>query len=224
MTKAIIGEKIGITRIFTEDGCMIPVTVIKAGPCVVSCKKSVEKDGYSAVQLGYGKIKEEYVKKPQLVSFEKSKIEPVKILREFRLSDSENLNIGDFIKVNVFSVGECVDVTGTSKGKGWAGVIKRWNFRRLRESHGTGPVSRHGGSIGQCSDPSRVYKGLRSAGHLGHERVTVQNLKIVKIVEDENLIAIKGSVPGPKGSIVYIKNTVKKNKNKNKNKNKKEGK
>lgn len=214
MTKAIIGEKIGITRIFTKDGHVIPVTVIQAGPCVVSCKKNIEKDGYLAVQLGYGEIKEECVKKPQLVVFEKSKIKPVKILREFKLSDSENLNIGDFIKVNVFSVGEFVDVTGTSKGKGWAGVIKRWNFRRLRESHGTGPVGRHGGSIGQCSDPSRVYKGLRSAGHLGHERVTVQNLKIVKIVEDENLIAIKGSVPGPKGSIVYIKNTVKKNKNK----------
>lgn len=212
MNKAIIGEKIGITRIFTEDGCMIPVTVIKAGPCVVSYKKTIEKDGYSAVQLGYGKIKEEKVKKPQLVFFEKNKIEPVKILREFKLADAESLNIGDFIKVNVFSVGECVDVTGTSKGKGWAGVIKRWNFRRLRESHGTGPVSRHGGSIGQCSDPSRVYKGLRSAGHLGHERVTVQNLKIVKIFENENLIAIKGSVPGPKGSIVYIKDTVKKGK------------
>ena len=212
MNKAIIGEKIGITRIFTEDGCMIPVTVIKAGPCVVSYKKTIEKDGYSAIQLGYGKIKEEKVKKPQLVFFEKNKIEPVKILREFKLADAESLNIGDFIKVNVFSVGECIDVTGTSKGKGWAGVIKRWNFRRLRESHGTGPVSRHGGSIGQCSDPSRVYKGLRSAGHLGHERVTVQNLKIVKIFEDENLIAIEGSVPGPKGSIVYIKDTVKKGK------------
>ena len=212
MNKAIIGEKIGITRIFTEDGCMIPVTVIKAGPCVVSYKKTIEKDGYSAIQLGYGKIKEEKVKKPQLVFFEKNKIEPVKILREFKLADAESLNIGDFIKVNVFSVGECVDVTGTSKGKGWAGVIKRWNFRRLRESHGTGPVSRHGGSIGLCSDPSRVYKGLRSAGHLGHERVTVQNLKIVKIFENENLIAIKGSVPGPKGSIVYIKDTVKKGK------------
>jgi large subunit ribosomal protein L3 len=212
MNKAIIGEKVGITRIFTEDGCMIPVTVIKAGPCVVSYKKTIEKDGYSAIQLGYGKIKEEKVKKPQLVFFEKNKIEPVKILREFKLADAESLNIGDFIKVNVFSVGECVDVTGTSKGKGWAGVIKRWNFRRLRESHGTGPVGRHGGSIGQCSDPSRVYKGLRSAGHLGHERVTVQNLKIVKIFENENLIAIKGSVPGPKGSIVYIKDTVKKGK------------
>ena len=212
MNKAIIGEKVGITRIFTEDGCMIPVTVIKAGPCVVSYKKTIEKDGYSAIQLGYGKIKEEKVKKPQLVFFEKNKIEPVKILREFKLADAESLNIGDFIKVSVFSVGECVDVTGTSKGKGWAGVIKRWNFRRLRESHGTGPVSRHGGSIGQCSDPSRVYKGLRSAGHLGHERVTVQNLKIVKIFENENLIAIKGSVPGPKGSIVYIKDTVKKGK------------
>ena len=212
MNKAIIGEKVGITRIFTEDGCMIPVTVIKAGPCVVSYKKTIEKDGYSAIQLGYGKIKEEKVKKPPLVFFEKNKIEPVKILHEFKLADAESLNIGDFIKVNVFSVGECVDVTGTSKGKGWAGVIKRWNFRRLRESHGTGPVSRHGGSIGQCSDPSRVYKGLRSAGHLGHERVTVQNLKIVKIFENENLIAIKGSVPGPKGSIVYIKDTVKKGK------------
>ncbi len=125
------------------------MTVIKAGPCVVSYKKTIEKDGYSAIQLGYGKIKEEKVKKPQLVFFEKNKIEPVKILREFKLADAESLNIGDFIKVNVFSVGECVDVTGTSKGKGWAGVIKRWNFRRLRESHGTGPVSRHGGSIGQ---------------------------------------------------------------------------
>ena len=212
MNKAIIGEKVGVTRIFTKGGCMIPVTVIKAGPCVVSYKKTIEKDGYSAIQLGYGKIKEEKVKKPQLVFFEKNKIEPVKILREFKLADAESLNIGDFIKVNVFSVGECIDVTGTSKGKGWAGVIKRWNFRRLRESHGTGPVSRHGGSIGQCSDPSRVYKGLRSAGHLGHERVTVQNLKIVKIFEDENLIAIEGSVPGPKGSIVYIKDTVKKGK------------
>jgi large subunit ribosomal protein L3 len=212
LNKAIIGEKVGVTRIFTKDGCMIPVTVIKAGPCVVSYKKTIEKDGYSAIQLGYGKIKEEKVKKPQLVFFEKNKIEPVKILREFKLADAESLNIGDFIKVSVFSAGECVDVTGTSKGKGWAGVIKRWNFRRLRESHGTGPVSRHGGSIGQCSDPSRVYKGLRSAGHLGHERVTVQNLKIVKIFENENLIAIKGSVPGPKGSIVYIKDTVKKGK------------
>lgn len=212
MNKAIIGEKLGITRIFTEDGCMIPVTVIKAGPCVVSCKKTIEKDGYSAVQLGYGKVKEGSVRKPQEVFFEKSGIKPVKFLREFKLSDCESLNVGDFIKVDVFSVGEYVDVTGISKGKGWSGVIKRWNFRRLRESHGTGPVSRHGGSIGQCSDPSRVYKGLRSAGHLGHERVTVQNLKVVKIVENENLIAIKGSVPGPKGSIVYIKDTVKKNK------------
>ena len=147
--------------------------------------------------------------RPQSEFFDKIGIEPVKILKEFRISNIDAMNVGDFVKVNIFSVGENVDVTGTSKGKGWAGVIKRWNFRRLRETHGTGPVGRHGGSIGQCSDPSRVFKGLKSAGHLGHERVTVQNLKIVKICEDKNLIAIKGSVPGPKGSIVYIKDTVK---------------
>ena len=134
----------------------------------------------------------------------------MKFLKEFKFADSANLNVGDSIKVDCFEVGDQVDVIGTSKGKGWAGVIKRWNFRRLRESHGTGPVARHGGSIGQCSDPSRVYKGLRSAGHLGHERVTIQNLSVVKICPDDNLIGIKGSVPGPKGSIVYIKDTVKK--------------
>ena len=212
MDKAIIGKKIGITRIFDEVGRAVPVTVIQAGPCVVADKKTVERDGYSAVQLGFGDVNVRNMKRPQLKSFEKSGIEPVKTLREFKLSDSDNMKVGDFVKVGIFSVGENVDVTGTSKGKGWAGVIKRWNFRRLRETHGTGPVARHGGSIGQCSDPSRVYKGLRSAGHLGHERVTVQNLKVMKISEEKNLIAIKGSVPGPKGSLVYIKNTVKKSK------------
>ena len=209
MRKAIIGRKIGITRIFDELGHVVPVTVILAGPCVVSCKKTVEKDGYSAIQLGFCDAKETRVKKPQLKMFQKAGITPKKVLREFKLADAESMNVGDTVSSNIFSVGEHVDVTGTSKGKGWAGVIKRWNFSRLRESHGTGPVSRHGGSIGQCSDPSRVYKGLRSAGHLGNERVTIQNLKVVKVCEEENLLAVKGSVPGPKGSIVYIKDSVK---------------
>ena len=136
-------------------------------------------------------------------------MDPLKNLKEFRASNCDDFNIGDTVKVNVFSVGDSVDVTGTSKGKGWAGVIKRWNFHRLRETHGTGPVGRHGGSIGQCSDPSRVFKGLKSAGRLGHEKVTIQNLKVVKIIEDKDLIAIKGAIPGPKGSIVYIKDSVK---------------
>ena len=209
MKKAIIGKKIGITRIFDESGHVVPVTVVQAGPCVVSCKKTVEKDGYSAVQLGFCDVKHSKVKKPQLQSFKKLGIQPKKFLREFKLSNAESMNVGDVVNSDVFSIGEHVDVTGTSKGKGWAGVIKRWNFHRLRESHGTGPVSRHGGSIGQCSDPSRVFKGLRSAGHLGHERVTIQNLLIVKVCKEDNLLAIKGSIPGPKGSIVYIKDSVK---------------
>lgn len=210
MQKAIIGRKIGITRIFDEHGHVIPVTVVQAGPCVVTGKKSVCRDGYDSVQLGFDdKVK--YLKKPQEGMFDKIGIKPMKILKEFRFVDVDKFNIGDLIKVDCFSVGDRVDVVGTSKGKGWAGVIKRWNFRRLRESHGTGPVARHGGSIGQCSDPSRVFKGLRSAGHLGNERVTVQNLSVIKICEDDNLIGIKGSIPGPKGSVVYIKDTVKAN-------------
>lgn len=209
MKKAIIGKKIGITRIFDESGHVVPVTVVQAGPCVVSCKKTVEKDGYNAVQLGFCDVKHSKLKKPQLQSFKKLGIQPKKFLREFKLSNAESMNVGDVVNSDVFSIGEHVDVTGTSKGKGWAGVIKRWNFHRLRESHGTGPVSRHGGSIGQCSDPSRVFKGLRSAGHLGHERVTIQNLLIVKVCKEDNLLAIKGSIPGPKGSIVYIKDSVK---------------
>lgn len=208
MKKFIIGKKIGITRIF-EDGVVVPVTVVEAGPCVVSCKRTVEKHGYSSVQLGFGKPNLKRMRKPQKSSFEKLDIEPKKVLKEFRAENSDSFNVGDVIKVDMFSVGDSVDVTGTSKGKGWAGVIKRWNFHRLRESHGTGPVSRHGGSIGQCSDPSRVFKGLKSAGHLGHEKVTVQNLKVVKVLEEKNLIAIKGAVPGPKGSVVCIKDSVK---------------
>ena len=207
--KVIIGRKIGITRIFDDSGNAIPATVVEAGPCVVSGKKSIEKHGYSSIQLGFGEPNVKRMKKPQVRAFKKLNIDPVKYLKEFRVSNADSFNIGDTINVGIFNVGDAVDISGTSKGKGWAGVIKRWNFHRLRESHGSGPVVRHGGSIGQCSDPSRVYKGLRSAGHLGHENVTVQNLTVVKILEDKNLIAIKGSIPGPKGSVVYIKDSVK---------------
>lgn len=209
MKKAIIGKKIGMTQIFDENGKVIPVTVVQAGPCVVSQKKTVETDGYNALQLGYGDIRPKLVNKPLKGHFDKSDIAPKKTLREFRFTDISAYNVGDIIKADVFESGEKVDVTGTSKGKGWAGVIKRWNFRRLKETHGSGPVVRKGGSIGACSDPSRVFKGKKMSGHLGAERVTVQNLAVVKVDVENNLIAIKGAVPGPKGGIVFIRNSVK---------------
>ncbi len=209
MKKAIIGKKIGMTQIFDENGKVIPVTVVQAGPCVVSQKKTVETDGYNALQLGYGDIRPKLVNKPLKGHFDKSDIAPKKTLREFRFADISAYNVGDIIKADVFESGEKVDVTGTSKGKGWAGVIKRWNFRRLKETHGSGPVVRKGGSIGACSDPSRVFKGKKMSGHLGAERVTVQNLAVVKVDVENNLIAIKGAVPGPKGGIVFIRNSVK---------------
>lgn len=209
MKKAIIGKKIGMTQIFDENGKVIPVTVVQAGPCVVSQKKTVETDGYNALQLGYGDIRPKLVNKPLKGHFDKSDIAPKKTLREFRFADISAYNVGDIIKADVFESGEKVDVTGTSKGKGWAGVIKRWNFRRLKETHGSGPVVRKGGSIGACSDPSRVFKGKKMSGHLGAERVTVQNLAVVKVDVENNLIAIKGAVPGPKGGIVLIRNSVK---------------
>lgn len=209
MKKAIIGKKIGMTQIFDENGKVIPVTVVQAGPCVVSQKKTIETDGYNALQLGYGDIRPKLVNKPLKGHFDKSDIAPKKTLREFRFADISAYNVGDIIKVDVFESGEKVDVTGTSKGKGWAGVIKRWNFRRLKETHGSGPVVRKGGSIGACSDPSRVFKGKKMSGHLGAERVTVQNLAVVKVDVENNLIAIKGAVPGPKGGIVFIRNSVK---------------
>ena len=209
MKKAIIGKKIGMTQIFDENGKVIPVTVVQAGPCVISQKKTVETDGYNALQLGYGDIRPKLVNKPLKGHFDKSDIAPKKTLREFRFADISAYNVGDIIKADVFESGEKVDVTGTSKGKGWAGVIKRWNFRRLKETHGSGPVVRKGGSIGACSDPSRVFKGKKMSGHLGAERVTVQNLAVVKVDVENNLIAIKGAVPGPKGGIIFIRNSVK---------------
>lgn len=210
MKKGLIGKKIGMTQIFDEKGKVIPVTVVEAGPCPVVQIKTMENDGYEAVQLGFGDVKPQRVNKPMTKHFAKADVAPKKVLREFRLSDITSVNVGDILKADVFAAGDIVDVVGTSKGKGTAGAIKRWNFGRLKESHGTGPVARHAGSLGACSDPSRVYKGKKLAGHLGCERVTVQNLEVVKIDAENNLIAIKGAVPGPKGGIVIVKDSVKK--------------
>ena len=209
MQKGIIGKKIGMTKIFDENGKVVPVTVVEAGPCVVSQKKTVENDGYAAVQIGFGDLKAHKVKKPMAGHFAKANVAPKRTLREFRFDDIDAYNVGDLVKADVFAAGDKVDVTGTSKGKGYAGVIKRWNFQRLKESHGSGPVARHGGSIGSCSDPSRVYPGKKMAGHLGSERVTVQNLQVVKVDAENNLIAIKGAIPGPNGGTVVIHDTVK---------------
>ena len=209
MQKGIIGKKIGMTQIFDENGKVVPVTVVEAGPCVVSQKKTVENDGYAAVQIGFGDLKAHKVKKPMAGHFAKANVAPKRTLREFRFDDIDAYNVGDLVKADVFAAGDKVDVTGTSKGKGYAGVIKRWNFQRLKESHGSGPVARHGGSIGSCSDPSRVYPGKKMAGHLGSERVTVQNLQVVKVDAENNLIAIKGAIPGPNGGTLVIHDTVK---------------
>ena len=209
MQKGIIGKKIGMTQIFDENGKVVPVTVVEAGPCVVSQKKTVENDGYAAVQIGFGDLKAHKVKKPMAGHFAKANVAPKRTLREFRFDDIDAYNVGDLVKADVFAAGDKVDVTGTSKGKGYAGVIKRWNFQRLKESHGSGPVARHGGSIGSCSDPSRVYPGKKMAGHLGSERVTVQNLQVVKVDAENKLIAIKGAIPGPNGGTVVIHDTVK---------------
>ena len=207
MQKALIGKKIGMTHIFDEKGNVVPVTVVEAGPCTVVMKKTIENDGYEAVQLGFGDVKVQRVNKPMMGHFKKADVAPKKTLKEFKLEGE--LNVGDIIKADVFAAGDKVDVAGTSKGKGTAGAIKRWNFSRLKESHGTGPVARHAGSLGACSDPSRVYKGKKLAGHLGCEKVTIQNLDVVKVDAENNLIAIKGAIPGPKGGIVVIRNSVK---------------
>ena len=209
MQKALIGKKIGMTQIFDEKGKVVPVTVVEAGPCVVSQLKTVETDGYTAVQVGFGDIKPKHVTKPLQGHFKKADVAPKKVLKEFRFDDCSAYELGQIIKADVFATGDKVDVTGKSKGKGYAGVIKRWNFGRLKETHGSGPVARHGGSMGACSSPSRVWKGKKMAGHLGAEKVTVQNLTVVKIDAENNLLAIKGAVPGPNGGYVVIKDSVK---------------
>ena len=191
-------------------GNVIPVTVIEAGPCTVVQKKTVENDGYAAVQFGFGEVSVKRVTKPLKGHFDKADVAPKKTLREFRFDNCDAFNVGDIVKADAFAAGDHVDVVGTSKGKGYAGAIKRWNFHRLKETHGSGPVARHAGSQGACSSPSRVFKGMKGAGHLGAERVTVQNLTVVKIDAENNLIAVKGAVPGPRGSVVTLSESVKK--------------
>ncbi|MBE6812632.1 MAG: 50S ribosomal protein L3 [Ruminococcaceae bacterium] len=210
MNKGLIGTKVGMTQIFDANGNVVPVTVIIAGPCAVVQKKTNEKDGYEAVQLGYGDVKASRVNKPMKGHFAKLDVAPKKVLKEFRFDDCAAFNTGDILKADVFAAGDKVDVSGTSKGKGTAGVIKRWNMARLKETHGTGPVGRHGGSIGACSDPSRVFKGKKMSGHLGSEKVTIQNLDVVTVDAENNIIAIKGAIPGPKGGTVVITSAVKK--------------
>ncbi|MDY4607381.1 MAG: 50S ribosomal protein L3 [Eubacterium sp.] len=209
MKKGLIGKKIGMTQIFDEAGNAIPVTVVEAGPCVVTQKKTMENDGYEAIQVGFGDVKVNRVNKPMKGHFDKADVAPKKTLKEFRLEDIESVNVGDILKADTFAVGDVVDVKGPSKGHGTAGAIKRWNFSRLRMTHGTGPNHRHAGSLGACSSPSRVFKGKKMAGHYGHETVTVQNLTVAKVDAENNLIAIKGAIPGPKGGIVVIADAVK---------------
>lgn len=209
MDKAIIGKKIGMTQIFDEAGKVIPVTVIEAGPCVVVQKKTEEKDGYSAVQLGFQDVSGKKLTKPEQGHLKKAEVPMKKVLREFKLKNAAEMNVGDTVTADVFAAGDCVDVTGTSKGKGFSGVIKRWNAGRGRMTHGGGPVHRHAGSMGSGTDPSRIFKGKIGAGQLGAEQVTVQNLDIVKVDPEFNLIAVCGAIPGPKGGLVYVKSAVK---------------
>ena len=210
MKKAIIGKKVGMTQIFDANGKVIPVTVIEAGPCTVVQKKTAEKDGYSAVQLGYGDVAERKLTKPEAGHLKKAGVALKKHLKEFRLDNAGELNVGDELKADVFAEGDKVDVTGISKGKGYAGVIKRHGAHRLKESHGTGPVHRHAGSMGSGTDPSRIFPGKIGAGHMGAEQVTIQNLDVVKVDAELNMIAVRGAIPGPKGGLVYLKSTVKK--------------
>ncbi len=209
MQKCIVGKKIGMTQLFDENGKVIPVTVVEAGPCVVVQKKTAENDGYEAVQIGFGDLSDKACTKPLKGHFAKADVAAKRFLREFRLDDCSAMNVGDILKADVFAAGDSIDVVGTSKGKGYAGTIKRFNNHRLKETHGSGPVGRHAGSNGACSSPSRVFKGKGLPGHLGAERVTVQNLKVVKVDAENNLIAIKGAIPGPNGGLVCISDSVK---------------
>ena len=208
MKKGIIGRKVGMTQIFDEIGNVIPVTVIEAGPCVVAQKKTAENDGYEAVQLGFIDAKEKNATKPVKGHFEKAGVSVKKHLKEFRLDDCSAVNVGDVITVDTFAIGDKVDVTGMTKGRGYTGAIKRWNLHKLRMTHGVGPVHRQSGSMGVI-DPARIFKNKKMAGQYGNEQVTVLNLKVVKIDSEKNLIAIKGAIPGAKDGIVFIRDSVK---------------
>ena len=208
MKKGIIGKKLGMTQIFDEKGNVIPVTLIEAGPCAVAQIKSVENDGYAAVQLAYEDAKEKHLTKAELGHFKKAGISPKKHLKEFRLDDVSAYQTGSVVTVDTFAQGEKVDITGITKGRGYTGAIKRWNLAKLRMTHGVGPVHRQSGSMGVI-DPARIFKNKKMAGQYGNEQVTVQNLCVVKIDAEKNLIAVKGAVPGAKGGIVFVRDSVK---------------
>ncbi len=209
MNKAIIGRKLGMTQLFSQDGKVIPVTVIEAGPCPVVQVKTLEKDGYSAVKLGFDQVAEKELNKPELGLFKKANVAPQKVLKEFRLEGAETMQVGSVIDCDVFQAGDKIDVSGTTKGHGFTGVIKRWNNHRLKETHGVGPVHREVGSMGANSSPSRVFKGKHMPGQYGHENVTVLNLEVVKVDKERNVILVKGAVPGPVKGIVTLRNSVK---------------
>ena len=209
MQKAIIGKKVGMTQIFDESGKVIPVTVVEAGPCVVPQKKTVETDGYVAVQLGFGDVAEKKLSKPEAGHLKKAGVAPKKYLKEFKLDGAADMNVGDEVKADTFAAGDKIDVTGISKGHGYQGVVKRHGAGRTPMTHGGGPVHRHAGSMGSTTDPSRIFKGKIGAGQMGCDQVTIQNLDIVKVDPELNMIAVRGAIPGPKGGLVLIKSTVK---------------
>lgn len=208
MKKAILGKKLGMTQIFSDNGLVVPVTVVEAGPCYVTQVKTKSVDGYDAVQVAYSDIREKLVNKAQLGAFKKAEVAPKRFIKEFKLEGEYKL--GDVINCDVFAEGDFVDVTGKTKGHGYTGTIKRWNFQRHRMTHGNGPVHRKPGSIGANTFPAKVFKGKKMTGRYGNEQVTVQNLKVVKVDTERNVILIKGAIPGPKGALVAIKESVKK--------------
>ena len=207
--KAIIGKKVGMSQIFDENGRVIPVTVIEAGPCTVAQKKTIETDGYSSVQLAYGEVAERKLSKPEMGHLKKAGISAMRHLKEFKLDKAAEMEVGTVLKADVFAVGDHIDITGTSKGHGYEGAVKRHGTHIQKMTHGGGPTHRHAGSMGSTSDPSRIFKGKNMPGHMGAEQVTVQNLIVVKVDAELNMLVVRGAVPGPKGGLVYIKNTVK---------------
>lgn len=209
MNKAIIGKKLGMTQIFSADGKVIPVTVVEAGPCPVVQIKTKQKDGYEAVKVGFGKAEEKNLNKPDNGQFKKAGVEPQKVLKEFRVDDLAKYSVGQVLTVETFAEGDKVDVVGLTKGHGFSGVIKRWNQHRLKMTHGVGPVHREVGSMGANSSPSRVFKNKHMPGQYGNERVTIQNLEVVKVDAARNVLLIKGAIPGPKGGIVTVTDSVK---------------
>ena len=209
MNKAIIGRKLGMTQVFTQDGKVIPVTVIEAGPCPVVQVKTLERDGYAAVKLGFDEVNEKKVNKPNAGQFKKAGVAAQRVMKEFRLENADTMTVGSVVTCDVFAAGDKIDVSGISKGHGFSGVIKRWNQHRLKETHGVGPVHREVGSMGSISDPSRVFKGKNLPGQYGHENVTVLNLEVVKVYKERNAILVKGAVPGPVKGIVTLRDSVK---------------